>query len=57
MLNSFLFTYFNLPVMGRIFPMILEGFVLTVELAVAIVLSGILAAFCWRCCGLSGYGS
>jgi len=43
MLNSFLFTYFNLPVMAEYFPMILEGFVLTVELAVAIVLSGILA--------------
>jgi polar amino acid transport system permease protein len=43
MLESFLFTYFNLPVMAEYLPKILEGFVLTVELAVAIVISGILA--------------
>jgi len=45
MLNSFLFTYFNLPVMAEYLPNILEGFILTVELAVAIVVTGILAGF------------
>ena len=45
MLNSFLFTYFNLPVMAEYLPNILEGFILTVELAAAIVVTGILAGF------------
>ncbi len=35
MLKSFLFTYFNLPVMAEYLPMIVEGFILTVELAAA----------------------
>jgi polar amino acid transport system permease protein len=45
MLKSFLFTYFNLPVMAEYLPSILEGFILTVELAAAIVVTGILAGF------------
>ncbi len=45
MLKSFLFTYFNLPVMGEYLPNIIEGFILTVELAAAIVVTGILAGF------------
>ena len=42
-LDKLIFTYFNWEVMAQYLPKILEGFFLTVELALAVVVAGIVA--------------
>jgi polar amino acid transport system permease protein len=42
MWNKFVFTYFNWEVMAQYLPKMVEGFFLTVQLALAVVLAGIL---------------
>lgn len=43
MLDRFLFSYFNREVMAQYLPKIVEGFFLTVQLAAAVVVTGIVA--------------
>jgi len=43
MWNKFVFTYFNWEVMAQYLPKMVEGFFLTVQLALAVVLTGVLA--------------
>jgi polar amino acid transport system permease protein len=43
MLDKFLFTYFNGPVMAQYLPKIVEGFFLTIRLALAVVVTGVLS--------------
>jgi len=40
-LQRFVFTFFNVEVMARYLPFIVQGFVLTIELAVAVILTGL----------------
>jgi polar amino acid transport system permease protein len=42
-LNKLLFNYFNLEVMAQYLPKILEGFFLTIQLALSVVVTGVLA--------------
>ena len=42
-LDKFLFTYFNWEVMAQYLPKIVEGFFLTIQLALAVVVTGILS--------------
>ncbi len=40
-LQRFVFTFFNVEVMARYLPFIVQGFLLTIELAIAVILTGL----------------
>ena len=54
--DRFVETFFNAKVMVKYLPDILSGMVVTIELAVLIVLSGLSPGWCWRCCARSPSG-
>ena len=54
--DRFTDTFFNGKVMLRYLPDILSGVVVTIELALLIVVTGIAAAWPWHCSGASRSG-